>query len=61
MFEPKGTQYKTIDDALNAYNAYHGTDHVRNCSNAESIGFYLHVNKFGIVSNVSAFGTDLTI
>ena len=43
MFEPKGTQYKTIDDKLNAYNAYHGTNHVRNCSNAESIGFHAHV------------------
>lgn len=48
MFEPKGTQYKTIDDKLNAYNAYHGTNHVRNCSNAESIGFRAHVAMFGI-------------
>jgi hypothetical protein len=48
MFEPKGTQYKTIDDKLNAYNAYHGTNHVRNCSNAESIGFHAHVDMFGI-------------
>ena len=48
MFEPKGTQYKTIDDKLNAYNAYHGTNHVRNCSNAESIGFRVHVAMFGI-------------
>ena len=48
MVELKGTQYKTIDDALNAYNAYHGTNHVRNCSNAESIGFHAHVAMFGI-------------
>ena len=48
MFEPKGTQYKTIDDKLNAYTAYHGTNHVRNCSNAESIGFHAHVAMFGI-------------
>ena len=48
MFEPKGTQYKTIDDKLNAYNAYHGTNHVRKCSNAESIGFHAHVAMFGI-------------
>ena len=48
MVELKGTQYKTIDDALNAYNAYHGTNHVRNCSNAESIGFHAHVDMFGI-------------
>jgi hypothetical protein len=48
MFEPKGTQYKTIDDKLNAYNAHHGTNHVRNCSNAESIGFHVHVAMFGI-------------
>ena len=48
MFEPKGTQYKTIDDKLNAYNAYHGTNHVRNCSNAEFIGFHAHVAMYGI-------------
>ena len=48
MFEPKGTQYKTIDDKLTAYNAYHGTNHVRNCSNTESIAFHAHVAMFGI-------------
>ena len=48
MFEPKGREYKTIDDKLNAYNAYYGTNHVRNCSNAESIGFHAHVGMFGI-------------
>ena len=48
MFEPKVTQYKTIDDKLNAYNAYHDTNYVRNCSSAESIGFDLHVAMFGI-------------
>ena len=48
MFEPKGTQYKTIDDKLTAYNAYHGTNHLRNCSNAESIAFHAHVAMFGI-------------
>ena len=47
MFEPKGTQYKTIVDKLNAQNSYHGTNHVRNCSNAESIGFHAHVAMFG--------------
>ena len=47
MFEPKGTQYKTIDDKLNSYYAYHGTKHVRNCSNADSIGFHAHVDMFG--------------
>ena len=46
MFEPKATQYKTIDDKLNAYHAYHDTNYVRNCSSAES--FHLHVAMFGI-------------
>ena len=46
MFEPKVTQYKTIDDKLNAYHAYHDTNYVRNCSSAES--FHLHVAMFGI-------------
>ena len=48
MFEPKGTQYKTIDDKLNAYNAYHRANHVRNCYNAKSIGCHAHVDMFGI-------------
>jgi|ETNmetMinimDraft_17_1059902.scaffolds.fasta_scaffold58713_2 hypothetical protein len=48
MFEPKGTQYKNIVDKLNAHNAYHGTNHVRNCANAESIGFRAHVAMLSI-------------